>query len=162
MKLNERTLIRRITLARSTLLALGVVLVATGCATGSTGQRTAALDGENDDSRLECIVNRGIRDFTPLDDQNLIIFGPGRRAYHVTLVTPALDLDGEFRLGVYDTDGRICPYGGDAILIDGILSQRVPIRSIQSIDEGEVEALRVEYGRAEAADVEATTITEIQ
>jgi len=112
---------------------------------------------------LDCIINRGIRDFDTLDDRNLIIYGIGRNAYHVVLATPSINLRGEFVIGIYDSDndGRICSIGGDAILIDGPLSERIPIRRIEALDADDVEALKVEFGIIEAAG-DAVTITVVE
>jgi len=143
-------------------LRAGIVVLAAasiaGCASSDTGptERVAGTSAGSD-----CITNRGIRDFETLDDQNLVLFGPGNRPYHVTLVTRAINLRSEFTLGIFDRDGRICPFGGDAIIIEGPLTERIPIRSIRALDDDGLEALRVEFGKIEAADVEVT-VTEIE
>lgn len=100
-----------------------------------------------------------IRDFEALDDQNLIIHGAGSRAYHVVLPTPVINLDREFSIGVLDAalgavapDGRICPYGGDAIIVEGPITERVPIRSIESLTVEQLEALRVRFGEDESGE----------
>lgn len=135
-----------------------------GCAVTPSSDGTTASTTTNTSA---CIPNRGIRDYTSLDDQNLILYGIGRQAYHVILATPSMNLETEFSVGVLDgggagADGRICPFGGDAILIDGPIAERVPIRSIERIDDDQVEALRVEFGLDEAADESDITVTEIQ
>ena len=130
-----------------------------GCIHAPTDGGTAARDSTNA-PRDECIINRGIRDFTALDNQNLILYGPGRRAYHVTLATPSLDLDHEISIGIYDTDGRLCSFGGDAIIVDGILRERISIRRIVAMDDEALDALLVQYGKIDAAD--AVTVTEIE
>jgi hypothetical protein len=142
--------------------ALAGSVALSGCAGMPSGDRTTASANTN-----ACIPNRGIRDYNSLDDQNLILYGIGRQAYHVVLSTPSMNLKSEFTIGVLDgggagSDGRICPFGGDAILIDGPLRERVPIRSIERIDDDRVEALRVEFGQIEAADESDVTVTEIQ
>ena len=137
--------------------------VAAGCATADREPRAESQTPAFND----CIINRGIRDYYSLDDQNVILYGIGRQAYHVILSTPAIDLQREFTIGVVDGglgapgDGRICPYGGDAILVDGPIRQTVPIRSIERIDDTAVEALKVRFGQIDGAEAEITT-TEIQ
>ena len=130
-----------------------------GCVHAPAEGGSAALDNANG-PRDECIINRGIRDFTALDNQNLILYGPGRRAYHVTLATPSLDLDHEISIGVYDTDGRLCSFGGDAIIVDGIIRERISIRRIVGLDDAALDALLVQYGKSDAAA--EVTVTEIE
>lgn len=148
--------------------ALAGSLVMSGCAgTPSDSGATASESTSPRANTNACIPNRGIRDYTSLDDQNLILYGIGRQAYHVILSTPSINLESEFTVGVLDgggagADGRICPFGGDAILIDGPIAERMSIRSIERIDDDRVEALRVEFGLDEAADESDVTVTEIQ
>jgi hypothetical protein len=110
---------------------------------------------------MDCILGGGIRDYSVLDERNLLFDGPGRTAYHVVLIRPATNIDREFQIGVYDNDGRICPYGGDAIIIDGPIRDVIPILSIERIDQQGVEALQVEFGIIEMAG-DAVTVTEIK
>lgn len=135
-------------------LAAWAAIMAAAMGTGGC----AGLAGGTDSSS-DCIMSRNIRSFEGLDDQNLIIEGPGSRAYHVVLVTPSTNLTHEYRIGVLDAatgvispDGRICNYGGDAIIIDGPIVETIPIRSIELIDATELEALEIQFGIIESAD----------
>ena len=112
-------------------------------------------------------MSRAIRDYESLDDQNLIIYGSGNNAYHVVLTTRSINLASEFQIGVLDaalggvTDDRICPYGGDAIIIDGPIVERIRILSIERLDAAALEALKIQFGKEEAAD-DLVTETVIQ
>lgn len=140
---------------RSLPAACAVGLVA-ACAGSSAG------DGGGGSLPADCIINRGVRDYDLLDNRNLIIYGAGGNAYHVVMATPATtDLRGELGIGILDDDGRICPYGRDAIIIDGPITERIPIRSIERLDDADVEALQIEYGLIEPAG-DAVTVTEIE
>jgi len=139
-----------------TLAPAALAMLAGACA-GTAGREPAARSPLASD----CIVNRGVRDFDVLDEQNLIIYGPGRSAYHVVMATRSVNIRGEISIGIFDRDGRICPFGGDAILIDGPITERIPIRSIEGIDEADVEALKVQFGVIEGAG-DAVTVTEIE
>lgn len=149
------------------LLGCAACAALAGCATGSPDGSTAA---RNSGSSLpaDCILGGNVRDFMALDNRNLILYGTGNRPYHVVLASRAIDLEREFSIGVYDGDagfggiGRICPYGGDSIIIEGPFTERIPIRSIEQIDAAGVEALMVQFGKAEAADEGDVTVTEIQ
>jgi hypothetical protein len=129
-------------------LLAGGTLIATGCAHGDRERERepgAALPAD-------CVILRTVQDYDALDGDDLIIYGPARTAYHVVLVTPSNDIEGEFMIGIYDDgDGRICPYGRDAIIIEGTMTEEIRIRSIESLDEAELEALQVEFGEIEAA-----------
>jgi hypothetical protein len=108
------------------------------------------------------MFNRAIRDFDVLDDRNLILHGPGSTAYHVVLTTPSDNIGGEISIGVLDDgDGRICPGGRDAILVDGVIPERIPMRSIEALSDADVEALKVDFGVIEGAG-DAVTVTEIE
>lgn len=109
----------------------------------------------------DCIINRGVRDFDVLDERNLILYGPGQSAYHVELASASTFIRNEVAIGIFDTDGRICPYGGDAIIIEGPLNERIPIRSITGLSAADVEGLKVEFGIIEAAG-DAVTVTPIE
>lgn len=156
---------------RATLLKLVVGAACAGllgCVTGGSPDAPSTARNENSPSPSDCIVGGNVRDFTALDNRNLILYGTGNRPYHVVLTRRAIDLEREFSIGVYDADagfggiGRICPYGGDAIIIQGPITERIPIRSIEQIDDVGVQALMVRFGKAEPADDGDVTITEIQ
>jgi hypothetical protein len=140
------------------------MLTSAGCASTGGGEDSRA--SLNDDGRRtsDCILSRTIRDFSTLDNRNLILDVAGSRAYHVVLATPSFSLESEFSIGLVDRDGdgRICPFGRDRILIDGPLAEQVSIRSIEQISEDEIEALRVRFGLEEAAPEDSVTVTEIE
>ena len=112
-------------------------------------------------SSSDCIINAGVRDYATLDDRNLIIYGAGRRAYHVVLATPSINLESEYRLGIFDRDGRICPFGGDAIIVQGPITERIPIRSIERLTDEAETALKVRFGKEEAATEDLLTVTDV-
>jgi hypothetical protein len=138
-----------------------------GCATVSPDGTSTVRDGGGSEPS-DCILGGNVRDFTALDDRNLILYGPGNRPYHVVLTRPAIGLEREFSIGVYDADagfggiGRICPYGGDAIIVEGPFTERITIRSIEQMDDTGVEALMVRFGKAEPTSDDDLTVTEIQ
>lgn len=150
----------------------GMALVSASCATGSaggadtldsTGSETAAVEtGRGGGLPSDCFFNNTVRDFTTLDNRNLIIHGAGRRAYHVVLASPSFDIEHEYRIGIYDRDGRVCPYGGDAIIVQGAITERISIRSIEAIDETQLENLLVRFGKQEAASEDLVTVTDVE
>ena len=61
-------------------------------------------------------------------------------------------------IGVYDRDGNVCPYGGDAIVIRGIMPDTIGIRSMRRIDTDELEQLYINFGILDPAAVEVTPV----
>jgi hypothetical protein len=119
------------------------VVLLLGMLTGGAGSSTSAAPR---DTYNDCLLARTLRDWRPLDDENLLLFGAGRRAYLVELFRPAMSLGFNVMIGVYDRDGRICPYGGDAIVVDGPMPERIPIRSIRRLSDDELDEVYVRFG----------------
>jgi len=142
------------------LAGLGAGLALAGCASNPSADGGATADRGTPVSS-DCIFSSGVRDYATLDDQNLILYGPGRRAYHVVLVMPSFDLEHEYQIGIFDRDGRICPFGGDAIIIQGPITERIPIRSIRALSEDEEFALKASFGKEEAAPEDLVTVTDV-
>ncbi len=82
----------------------------------------------------DCIFSRSIDSWTVLDKNSLILYAPTKkRPYYVKLNMQAFGLKFVNSIGVYSQfDNRFCPYGGDALFIDG---DRYTINAIKSIDE---------------------------
>jgi Family of unknown function (DUF6491) len=94
----------------------------------------------------DCFFTRSLRDWRPLDNSNLLLFTTGRTPYLVELFRPAMGLSFNVMIGVYDRDGRVCPYGGDAIIINGIMPERIPIRSMRRLTDDELDEIYVRFG----------------
>jgi hypothetical protein len=61
-------------------------------------------------------------------------------------------------IGVYDRDGRICPYGGDAIVIDGVIPERILIRSVRRLTPEQLDEVYVQFGIRAPAVIEAEEV----
>jgi hypothetical protein len=137
----------------------GLVLFAASAAAGCvSGGATAGASPGGTRTADDCLFAVTLRDWRPLDERNLILFADGRRGYHVELFRPALGLTFDVMIGVYDRDGRICPYGGDAIVIDGPMPERIEIRSIKRLSDEELDELYVRFGVRAPAVIEATSV----
>jgi hypothetical protein len=134
------------------LMSLLCVWLLSACAAAPSSSEAAF--GQSTD----CIFARSITDWRPLDDGNLILFAGRQRPYHVELTRRAFDLTRDDDIGLYDRDGRICPYGGDAVVVNGAIPERVTIASIRALDEGELQALYESYGIRPPVIIEATEI----
>lgn len=146
-------------------LALATLSTLAGCAGTSERQTTTA--GDIDYHGSDCILISTIRDYRTLDDRNLLIYGPANRAYFVTLFRPSFELRSSFQMGFSSRDGRLCPYGGDAIVLGSLRPDEVGIQSISRVSEEQAEQLLVRYGkkepsRAPASEPENVTGAEVE
>jgi hypothetical protein len=141
-----------ITLATSSLVA--------SCA--STGGQAPSAAGDIDYHGSDCIFIRTIRDYSELDDQNLLIWGPGKRAYYVTLFRPSFELRSSFQLGFDSRDDQLCPFGGDQVVVGGLNREAIGIQSISEVSEEQAEQLLIRYGRKEPAEQQAPPPKEVK
>jgi hypothetical protein len=95
----------------------------------------------------DCIWIRTVRDYTALDDRNLLIRGSGKRTYLVTLLHRSFEMQSSIGLGFSSRDDHLCPYGGDAIVTDGLSREAVRIRSITEVSPAQAEQLKVRFGK---------------
>jgi hypothetical protein len=91
-----------------------------------------------------CLLSVTVGDWTALDPERLILYGPGsRQAFLVKLSIPSSDLVLGTRIGVQDGDGngRICGGGFDVLLVVGGMPERIPIASVQKLTSDEAATL---------------------
>lgn len=100
----------------------------------------------------DCILIRTIRDYTPLDDRSLLIWGPAKRGYFVTLFRPAFGMRSSFRLGFSSRDDRLCPYGGDSVVFGDGISDKISVQSISRVTAEQADELLIRYGKKEPAE----------
>jgi len=118
----------------------------------ASGTPPGALLGPAND----CIFARSVRDYTPLDRSHLILWGPShKRAYLVTVTGAAASLRTDWRIAFRTRDSRLCPWGGDAILVDDPVQRELRIASIREISDRDVDTLMVHFGRREADEQRA-------
>ncbi|MFQ5981877.1 MAG: DUF6491 family protein [Woeseiaceae bacterium] len=103
----------------------------------------------------DCIWIRTIRDYTALDDENLLIWASGRRPYFVRLFSPAWGLRSSFQIGTVSRDDRLCPFGGDALVFDTAGRDTARIASIRRISKDEADWLLVRFGKKDPPDEQA-------
>lgn len=124
-----------------------------GCA--GSDEAPASGAGDIDFRGSDCILISTIRDYTPLDDSNLLIWGPAKRAYFVSLVRSTFELRSSFRLAFSSRDDQLCPYGGDGIVVGSLDRDTVGIRAISRVSEEQADQLLIRYGRKEPAEQQA-------
>ena len=109
----------------------------------------------------DCILIRTIRDYTPLSRDSLLIHASGKRSYFVRLFTPSFGLNSSFQLATKSRDDRLCPYGGDSIIVDRTAWGEARIQSISRVNPDQVEQILIHYGKIEPGDTEDPTPPEI-
>lgn len=118
-------------------------------------QGTNGRQPDLSDRGSDCILIPTIRDYTPLDDTNLLIWGPAKRGYYVTLFRPAFELRSSFRMGFSSRDDQLCPFGGDGIVVGSLAREEIGIRAISRVSEEQADQLLIRYGRKEPAEQQA-------
>ena len=127
------------------LAGISAILTLGACA--STGGNEAefasnpAFGSEND-----CFFARAVSDWRALDNRNLLVFTGRRSPYHVELSTPSRNLRSQETIAFSDRNGRICPFGGDAVIVGGPFPDRLTISSIRRLSEGELEDVYLQFG----------------
>jgi len=121
-----------------------IVVLALGASTGNAAtdskSRTGFMTGN------DCFFARSITDWRPLDNRNLVVFTGVRRPYHVQLSMPANGLRFQDTIAFTDRDGRICAYGGDSVVVNGAIPERISIAAIRRLTEGQLEELYLSFG----------------
>lgn len=135
------------------VLPYAAALLLCSCETMDQSSTSTPRDTAND-----CFFAVSLSDWRPLDDENIILFAGRRNPYHAQLSRAAFGLSRGLEIGVYDRDGRVCPYGGDAIVIRGIMPDTIRISSMRRIDAEELEQLYIEYGIRDPANVTVTPV----
>jgi len=92
----------------------------------------------------QCIFFRRLYDWQPLNDTNLIVWAPSRKfPYHIQLDRRCAGLRFTLGLGFYSRDSNLCPFGGDAVLVDSGAGrpERCSIAAITKLSEEALESL---------------------
>jgi hypothetical protein len=123
---------------------------------GCAGSEPAPDSGEIRDVNRgsDCISETSIRDYTVLDDANLIVRESRQRNYHMELARPAYGLRSTWRIGFRSSAGRICGGTSDIIVADGALGsssfdRTIRIRSIRRLTPEDEEDLLIRFGKKE-------------
>jgi hypothetical protein len=123
-------------------LSLGVLVAAALAA--CTAQPAAPAKSPPSLSAEDCVFSLDVSDWTALDPQQLILYGPpSRQPYLVRLAISSPDLVFAERIGVQDGDGngRICGWGFDAIVVAGGMPERIPVVSVRKLTPAAAAAL---------------------
>ena len=123
------------------------------CAATDPGAESGEIQAVSAGS--DCISERSIRDYTVLDDANLIVRESRNRNYHMELARPAYGLRSSWRIEFRDSVGRICGGSSDIVVADGAgvssasFDRTVRIRSIRRLTPEDEEDLLIRFGKKE-------------
>ena len=86
------------------------------------------------DRGKDCIFSGTVNDWEILDDQRFIFYVPTKnRPYFIKLTIRSHELKYAQQIGIHSKfNDRLCPYGGNALFIDGT---RYTIESIKKLDK---------------------------
>jgi hypothetical protein len=117
-------------------LVLAISFVLAACASQDGGEARIPSGGS------DCFWANNIHNWKTMDDQTLIVWSPNRSCpYLVELSRRCLGIRFTEDLVFYDRDGRICPFGGDAVIVPGTAGDRCSIASIRKLSSEELEIL---------------------
>ena len=132
------------------ILLFSSVLVA--CAATPDTPETAVDDGFSSGS--DCIFEGTIRDYTVLDESNLVVTASARRKYHIELFRRAFGLRSSWHIGFTSPTSRICPGFSEIIVDDNFGPEAIRISRIRALSPEEYEDLLIRYGKKEPELVE--------
>jgi len=133
----------KIALKQGVMLFFSFIVL--GCA--ASGERSLG-DPEGPLPRgTDCISQLTVRDYTVLDNSNLLVTGPSTRRYHVVLFQPAYGLRSTWQIGFYSRAGRICPGSSDLVVSNGLDTESYNISSIRELTDEEYDQLLVSFGK---------------
>lgn len=93
----------------------------------------------------DCFQRGNVRDFKSLDRKRLVVFAPSRKHPYLVEVSPTcIGLKFSETIAFQSRDSRICPFGGDDLLVE---RSRCSIVSISRLDSIEYEMVKARYGR---------------
>lgn len=127
------------------LIVIGII---SGCASSEVQQEKRPFpELEGLSARgTDCILIGTIRDYTPLDDSHLIIWG-GSRPYLVRIFSRTSDLRTSYQMSFKSRDDQLCPYGGDELVFGSMAFGSQRIDSIQRLTKEQAKELQDFYSK---------------
>lgn len=129
--------------ARMALLSAGLLASLLGFTAQATDRVAPAKADDN-----ACTWFRSIDDWQRLDDRNLIVWGPGKTAYHVELSMPLFDLRTAESIAFIDgnRDGQLCGFGMDQVVVPHApIFESSTILGMTRLDAAGVQQLGAQY-----------------
>ena len=110
----------------------------------------------------DCISIRSIRDYTPLDNRTLLIWGGASRPYFVRLNNATHEMRSGIAMKVVSRDDRLCPYGGDGLVFNSYETFPATVRSISRITKDQAEDIMVRYGKKDSGESQTPAPKEVE
>jgi hypothetical protein len=129
-----------------------LLIVISSCylvACASTEQGAAEEGKVADSTGTDCISNTTIRDYTILDNANLIVAQGASRKYHMELRRPAHGLSASRAIGFQSQSGLICGRFSKVLIDDGFNTEEIRITSIRRLTPESEEDLLIRFGKIE-------------
>ncbi len=129
-----------------------LVIYSTLCslvACASTEQGQSELSSGVESAGADCISQSSIRDYTVLDNQNLVVTQGANRKYHLELSRSAYGLRSSSTIGFKSQTGRICGGFDDIVVDDGFRPETIRISSIRRLSPESEEELLIRFGKIE-------------
>ena len=101
----------------------------------------------SESGRSDCIYEGTIRDYSILDDSNLIVTATARRQYHIVLTRRAFGLRSSWHIGFTSPTSNICSGFSSVVVDNGFGPEAIRIRSIRRLTADEAETLLIQYGK---------------
>ena len=105
-------------------------------------------------SRSDCISTGSIRDYTVLDDANLIVTERASRKYHVALSRRAYGLRSSPTIGFQADSSRICGHFDDLVIDGGFGPEKFRIALVTRLTPETEEELLIRFGLKEPENVQ--------
>ena len=129
------------------LLTLLTLCTLVACA--SSENRPDEAPAKNLRSGSDCISQGSIRDYTVLDDANLIVSAGPQRKYHMVLSRRAFGLRSTWQIAFSSNTSQVCGGFSDIIADDGFGPEKIRIASIRRLSPEDEEDLLVRFGKKE-------------
>ncbi len=141
------------------LVSSSIVLACAGA-----GPAPDEADLAEQSGRVNCISGGTVRDYTVLDDANLIVTAGAKRRYHVELQRRAFGLRSAWQIGFTSSTNRICAGFSEVLYNAGVGSfdadpEKIRIRSIRRLTPEEEDTLLIRSGKKEP-EIEHTPVHE--
>ncbi len=132
------------------------------CAAAETAPDEAQLAEES--GPVHCISGGTVRDYTVLDDANLIVRAGAKHRYHVELQGRAFGLRSAWQIGFSSSTNRICAGFSEVVFNTDMGSfgsnpEKIRIRSIRRLTPEEADTLLIRSGKKEP-EIEHTPVHE--
>ncbi len=142
-----------------------VILFTSSILVACAGAPDQLADGPGGDLPVgsDCIFEGTIRDYTVLDESNLIVTASARRKYHIELNRRAFGLRSSWHIGFTSPTSRICPGFSEVIVDDNAMGpEAIRIASIRALSPEEHEDLLIRFGKKQPEIVEAPATEEVE